>query len=135
MAEWKEPKTDWVQTDKFNIDDYNRVKNNLKYLHEYAVKLYPYFDIGDMGSDVTSYGVFWDVNKFNLFEDNLETINNNVSTQDIGTTQHFYENGVFIKYDELNRIENATLMIKNLLDGQAGSRLAFRLGQYRALKI
>ena len=31
---WINPKTDWTKNDRFNYSDYNRIKNNLNYLHE-----------------------------------------------------------------------------------------------------
>ena len=37
---WQEPKTDWTVNDYFNYTDYNRIKNNIAYLREQALKLY-----------------------------------------------------------------------------------------------
>ena len=83
---WITPKTNWISTDRFNIADYNRIKNNLEYLHEYA--------------------------------------------------QRFYDNGPFIQFGELNRIESAVLKIYELLGRQeAGlSKLSFRLGNAKGVK-
>lgn len=131
-VEWIEPKTDWSTGDRFNIGDYNRIKNNLTYLHEYANELYVPFETEDMGEDAT-YPIFWDVDKFNAFERNLDEINKKIYTQDFGVPQTFYPNGVFIQADELNRIESAMLSMKDVLDRQKEGvrRLPFRLGQYR----
>lgn len=64
-VEWIEPKTNWnANSDRFNIGDYNRIKNNLTYLHEYASELYVPFETEDMGEDAT-YPIFWDVDMFN----------------------------------------------------------------------
>lgn len=135
-VEWIEPKTDWSTGDRFNIDDYNRIKNNLTYLHEYANELYMPFDTEDMGEDAT-YPIFWDVDKFNAFERNLDEINKQIYTQDFGVSQTFYPNGVFIQANELNRIENAMLSMKDILDRQKAGvrRLPFRLGQYKSIRI
>lgn len=135
-VEWIEPKTDWSTSDRFNIVDYNRIKNNLTYLHEYANELYVPFDTEDMGEDAT-YPIFWDVDKFNAFERNLDEINKKIYTQDFGAPQTFYPNGVFIQADELNRIESAMLSMKDVLDRQKSGvrRLPFRLGQYRLIRI
>lgn len=137
VVKWKTPKIDWKPTDRFNFVDYNRIKNNLEYLHERAIQLYESFSIADMGQDILAYTAYWDSDKFNLFERNLETINKNVYTQNIGASQTFYPNGIFIKYDELNRIENATLLIKTLLDNQtlALRRFPFRLGAFKGVRI
>ena len=45
---WKEPKTDWTADDRFNIQDYNRIKNNLEYLHARACMNWGKFEIEDM---------------------------------------------------------------------------------------
>lgn len=30
---WQQPKTDWKESDYFNVEDYNRIKGNLNELH------------------------------------------------------------------------------------------------------
>ena len=134
--EWITPKTDWVSTDRFNITDYNRIKNNLEYLHEYAETLYFPFDISNMGANKDSYADYFYADEFNLFEDNLKAINQNIFTQDFGIAQRFYDNGPFIQYGELNRIESAILSIYELLGRQkAGlTKLSFRLGDMKGVK-
>ncbi len=134
---WIEPKTDWTSQDTFNFSDYNRIKNNIAYLRERAVKLVKPFEIQDMGDDMTSYAELFEASKFNTLEQNLETINNNAYLKDYGTKQTFYDNGVFIAYAELNRIESATLDIYNMLGRQEIGlrRLAFRLGAGREVRI
>lgn len=137
MAEWQTPKTDWVSTDRFNIEDYNRIKNNLLYVWEQAQLIWGGFEIADMGEDITSYSAYWDVDVFNAFESNIDTINEHMLSQDYGIRQTFYENGPFIKWDELNRIEEAVLKMKRIVDGRKASlvRLAFRLGAPNGLKL
>lgn len=136
-VEWQEPKLNWVQGDRFNLDDYNRIKNNLQWLYEKAVILYKAFSIANMGPDMTEYTAYWDADKFNTFEQNLETINANIYTKDYGESQRFFANAPFIKWDELNRIESASLNMKKILDNlEAGlPRLAFRLGANKEVKI
>ena len=133
---WKTPKVNWKPTDRFNWWDYNRIKNNLKYLRERAALLIKPFQIEDMGEDITEYTDYWPVDIFNKFERNLEAIDKNTYNTDYGEKQTFYENGIFIKWDELNRIENATLSINGMMDRQevALSRLAFTLGRKREVK-
>lgn len=136
-VEWQEPKVNWSSTDRFNLRDYNRIKNNLKWLHEKANMLYKMFDIVDMGDDMTEYTARWSAESFNAFEDNLATINANIFTKDYGIAQRFYANAPFIKWDELNRIESATLNMKKILVNlEAGlPRLAFRLGANKEVKV
>lgn len=134
---WKTPKTDWVSTDKFNYVDYNRIKNNLTYLHQLAVSVWQEFEMPDMGEDITEYTAFWDADIFNLFESNLELINQNIYTQDFGISQKFYPNGAFIKWDELNRIESAILSMNELLESYKTNlrHIEFRLGRFREVRI
>lgn len=37
---WIQPKTDWVATDYFNAEDYNRIKNNIAYLKNFTDDLF-----------------------------------------------------------------------------------------------
>ena len=55
---WQEPKTDWTVNDYFNYTDYNRIKNNIAYLREQALKLYINFPFTEMGSDKEGYSDF-----------------------------------------------------------------------------
>lgn len=134
---WKPPKTNWTINDRFNYVDYNRIKNNIQWLYEKAVELYKQFNIADMGDDISSYEAYWPVKYFNAWEQNLETINQNVFIQNYGTKKTFYENGVFIQWDELNRIEGATLRMKELLERQEAGlkRLPLRLGTFKEVRI
>jgi hypothetical protein len=134
---WTEPKTDWKQTDRFNISDFNRIRENIQWLHRKAVKLYRKFEEEDMGEKIESHVAYWDVNHFNAFEKNIETINKEIYSSDIGITQTFFENGPFIKWEELNRIESACLNMKSVLDRQEMGmrRLSFRFGAMKGLEI
>lgn len=137
MMAWIEPKTNWASTDRFNIEDYNRIKGNLEYLHEKAVEISAIFSIQDMGNEKTDYADFFYASEFNLFEQNLATINQNIFTQNYGVAQTFYDNGPFIQWEELNRIESATLSMLEILNRQkAGLRkLSFRLGNMKGVKV
>lgn len=137
---WHTPKTDWKSTDgtdRFNISDYNRIKNNLEHLHNMSCDLQMIYSMPDMGDDILDYSPYWDVKKFNLFEANLDLINKHIFTQDYGTAQRFLANGPFIKWDELNRIESAILSMNELLKMQKKGlrRIGFRLGQYREVRL
>ena len=132
---WIQPKTDWESSDRFNASDYNRIKGNLNFLHERAEQFYPNFGIIDMGAD-KGYADYPYAKEINNFEKNLETINKNVYTQNIGMTSTFYSNGAFIQWNELNRIESATLRLYEMLNRlQAGLPvLAFRLGNVKGVR-
>ena len=63
---WTAPKTDWKVTygpdgeytgDFFNVEDYDRIKQNIEYLREYAYFLYGGFTMrGMVAVTVESYG-------------------------------------------------------------------------------
>lgn len=134
---WLEPKTNWDKdTDRFEAEDYNRIKGNLNYLHERAQELYRKFEIEDMGSDKEKGPSFFYADEFNAFEQNLETINQIVFTQNYGESQAFYENGPFIDYAELNRIESAIFSMFDILNRQELGliKLSFRLGNMKGIK-
>lgn len=133
---WTEAKTNWVATDHFNISDFNRIKNNIQYIYEASKLIWGDYDITAMGADMDDYTEFWDVSKFNAFENNLDTINAHMLNVDIGVKQTFYENGLFIGYEELNRLESATVLLKATIDGwyEAMAQLPFRLGGRKAFK-
>ena len=126
---WVAPKTDWASSDRFNISDYNRIRGNLEYLHDYVEKLYTFFSIADLGVDKQSYADYFYAREFNGFEKALEQINS--------TKQTFSDNGAFIDCNELNRLESATLKIYNLLERQENAlpRIAFRLGNVKGVRI
>lgn len=133
---WIQPKTNWTVSDRFNISDYNRIKGNLDFLKYKAETLYMPFDTQDMGSEKTYVDYIY-ASEVNQFEENLEKINQNIFTQDFGDRQTFVPNGVFITYEELNRIESAILNMYNLLDRQKAGliRLAFRFGNMKGVQV
>lgn len=133
---WKPPKTDWKSTDRFNWKDYNRIKNNLSWLHKKACELYKNFQIDEMGEDINNYSSYWDVKFFNAWENNIDIINKNMYVKNYGNKQRFFENGVFIQWNELNRIESAILQMHDILESQEKGirRLSFRFGLYKEVR-
>ena len=136
MHEWKTPKTNWTKNDRFEIEDYNRIKNNIYYLWEKACEVFPKFQIQNMGTDMESEEEDFNVAFFNAFESNIDILNQSTYIQNFGMRQTFYINGVFIKWDELNRIEGAFLKIREIIEAKKMSlgRIPFRLGSPINLK-
>ena len=133
---WIEPKTNWDSSSRFNIEDFNRIKNNILYLHDIALVRVGAFEIESMGEDLyvgEDEYKNWVVEDFNAIENNLHTISNKIIDADIGTKKTFYENGLMPDYAELNRIESVTLRNKNALDNLSAGlrRIPFKLGQFR----
>lgn len=134
---WTEPKTEWKSDDRFNISDYNRIKENIEYLHSLAQELYRYFHIPELGEDKLYYEDYFYAREFNNMEDSLEKINQVIYSQNIGEKQIFVDNGVFIDWKELNRLESASLKIYELLNTQKAllPRMNFRLGNVKGVRV
>lgn len=141
--EWITPKTDWkVRTDEqgkyvgdyFGIEDYNRIKNNIQFLHTLAVKMYENFKISDMGDD-KGYADYPYADEINIIENNLEILAENTFRKNYGKKQVYVDNGRFIDHEELNRIESVLLDMYNRLTGQYNGRrmLAFMFGSREAV--
>ena len=147
---WITPKTDWkVEYDEsglfigdfFNVGDYNRIKNNLTYLRDLAVEFIGVIPVIPVGADkhypINGSPDFDNDNFFadeiNMIEDGLEILDQAMPFVDFGDKKTYYDNGQFIDYQELNRIESAELTLYNLLTNSiAGKRrLAVRLGSGR----
>jgi hypothetical protein len=120
---WVTPKTDWYGYtdgdgvyvgDRFNASDFNRIKNNLEYLKEYAITLYKTFEIGNVGADKT-YSDYFYADEINQLETNLNTISENTIKKKYGTAPTYAANCPIMDYTELNRVESAILDLYNCL--------------------
>lgn len=134
---WQTPRTDWKATDRFNISDYNRIKNNFIFLQERIDNLYRYIELENMGEDLTEYTQDFNFNYFNAWEQNLNIFNELLFHKDYGFSQTFFGNGPFITASELIRIENAMLDMKKTIERQELSlrKIPFVLGQYREVRV
>lgn len=126
---WITPKTDWVSTDYFNAVDYNRIKNNLAQLSGMVGSLY--VDV-DFDGEILQDATFIDrpsAYKLNQIELRLDSIADLVGA-DYGDSVTFSDFGLSIRYDELNRIESASLDLYNMIKNQLSSlpMLSFTLG-------
>lgn len=130
---WTTPKTNWYGStdsegvytgDRFNAVDFNRIKNNLEYLRELAIKMYAEFSITSLGEDRTPSDYFY-ADEINTLEQNLNTINENSLNRSYGTTPVYSDNMVIMNYAELNRIESAILDLYDRLSNQSDGRRMF----------
>lgn len=129
---WTKPKTDWhgaeidgVYTgDYFNASDFNRIKNNLDYLRELAVKMYDEFSIQSLGNDRTEKDYFY-ADEINKLESNLVTINNKTLKRSYGTAPTYADNGRTMDFKELNRLESAMLDLYDKLTNEHNGRRMF----------
>lgn len=132
---WSTPKTNWIATDMINVADFNRWKNNLDYLQNLCEEMYPIVK-SNMGTDQTVEDIPYE-DMLNNIENTLDNVNQSSYNFDIGEKQVFSANSYYIDYNEINRIESAELKLYKWLKAQfdAIPRLAFRLGNYRGIKI
>lgn len=140
--EWITPKTDWAARedgsgnyigDYFNITDYNRIKNNIEFLGEVAHQFWPVFVKAMPDRNYQEYPY---ADEINTLSTNLEAINQYVNCE-IGSSTTYEDNGNFIGYEDLNRIESACLKIYEAMHGLyiKPSALPFRMGaRYYPLK-
>lgn len=134
---WQEPKTDWAADDYVNMSDYNRIKNNITYLRELALKVYSDFLWTDMGVDKTSYAQYPYADEFNALENNLESLRQNTFLFDDSDSKQWYENNRTPNYEDFNRLERACLLFYQGFNGIAENkrRLSFRLGAFKTIKV
>ena len=130
---WTTPKTNWNGDsaadgtyigDRFNAVDFNRIKNNLDYLRELAIKLYDEFTINALGSDRTPADYFY-ADEINQLEENLTTINNKTLKRSYGTAPTYVDNGNTMDFTELNRLESAMLDLYDRLSNESEGRRMF----------
>lgn len=131
--EWITPKTDWAPAtgaqytgDYLNIEDYNRIKNNIEYLAYIGKSIWPVHVKSMPDKEYSEYPY---ADEINQISDNLESLNEYLNCE-IGTKTEYTENGAFIGYQDLNRIESACLQIYEALMHQTTKprTLPFRMG-------
>ena len=108
--EWITPKTDWVKTDQFTYQDYNRIRNNLLFLNdrfnndnpEKAVEI-------NLGLPKTSYDNDYFPSEFEAFEKALDSFKRMDGNVTVGERGSYKGNSNFVNADELNHLEQSCL--------------------------
>ena len=127
---WITPKTDWWgQTDsegiyagdRFNAADFNRIKNNLDYLRNLAITMYPTFSLVSLG-DARIPGDYFYADEINQLEENLVTLNSGTLQRNYGSAPVYSENRNTMDFAELNRLESAILDLYERLNNQSEGR-------------
>lgn len=119
---WQQPKTNWKETDFFNIEDYNRIKGNLNEIRSQALLLWPDFVYEEMGADKAYKDYGFHADEINRFEANVEHVCSGTYPFPVGTRQTFYDNQPFIDWKELNRIEEACRVIYSNIQSRIDGR-------------
>ncbi len=118
--EWITPKTDWVKTDQFTYQDYNRIRNNLLYLNEQINATYTNLSKElDLGEEKTGYANDYYPSEFEAFEDALESFKRIGINVNLGERINHKGNNSFIDFASLNRIE------KNCLNWKSNINITF----------
>lgn len=127
---WITPKTDWDKDSRLNARDYNRILNNLRVLEALINAVYCTLALEEMGAD-KEYSSWYFAREFNVVERNLSAVNQAAFKKNIGEDKTFFDNGPFIDYAELNRIEGAVLDFyeTGITHQKTLPRLAIRLGR------
>lgn len=133
---WITPKTDWDKASRLNARDYNRILNNLRMLEALVNAVYCTLALEEMGAD-KEYSSWYFAREFNVIERNLAAVNQAAFRKEIGGTKTFFDNGPFIDYAELNRIEGAALDFyeTGIIHQKTLPRLAIRFGEMRGVKV
>lgn len=134
---WIVPKTDWKNTDYFNIEDYNRIIGNLEYIKALGAALfYGLPSIASLGDDKTYTSMIY-AREINAIEDCLEKLNLGSYSFDIGDKKTYYANQSTPLYSEFNRIEGAILLLyKTMTAHKEGlPKLSFRLDGQKGIKV
>lgn len=131
---WIEPKTNWVATDTVTADDYNRIAGNLYYLKDALSALFSPTSLTTMDDDKNYLSTIY-AREMNAVESNLDALNNASYAFDIGAAETYVSNGKTPLYVELNRIESATLKLKEQVeaDKKLLQTLPFTLGGAKKL--
>jgi hypothetical protein len=119
---WQQPKTNWKESDFFNIEDYNRIKGNINEIRSQALLLWPGFTFEEMGSDKSYQDYGFHADEINRFESNVENIRSGTYPFKTGSRQTFYDNQTFIDWKELNRIEEACRLIYSNIQSRINGR-------------
>ena len=129
---WIIPKTNWNNSEWFEISDWNRIKGNIEYIQDLISELYPNYS-------VLSVPIIPIINRQTLFipslhnaiEDNFELIGMHVPISFISVnTRKFFDNNNTWDFNDLNRIESITFQYHNAMISQRANipTLEFELG-------
>lgn len=133
---WIEPKTNWVASDTISSSDFNRITGNLAHLKRLSLIVYKNTNNNTL-PDNQNKSDYPFASKLNAIEQMLEKININTYDFSIGDTKTYVANGHPFDYNELNRIESATLKLYLTLksEDELKRHLWFILGNTRMFDV
>ena len=140
MLKWIKAKTDWQPTDYINVDDFNRIRNNILYLMQEHVPLFGDIQFTEPITGEETVGNWAYAEEWNNLEDRLEDfLTKTVYAIDglVGKKKNYNIYSPYIDYEELNRIEKTCEIYQRTFLGRHNSRehLSYELGNYGGVKI
>ena len=135
---WIDPKTNYINSDKFNAEDFNRIIGNIKELAGKAARLKKKPDIIDQEEkDAVNYTSLIYADDFNSVIKNINTINAAAYDIALEAMVTYKDGGKTPMAAELNTIEgNIEKMAKNINANYANmEKLEFNLGNYKGIRI
>jgi hypothetical protein len=131
MTTWITPKTNWQRGDYFNLEpDYARIKNNILYVYEKTLQLYPSYQLKTM-KEYTIYDIPH-ADFFNTVEENIELlVQGHFRPSGFREGKRYSGNDAPWDHEDLNRIEENLALLKQIYDSaENGKReLPFILGE------
>lgn len=130
---WQKPKTDWTENDKFNAEDYNRIKGNLEYLKEMYLRYYS-DSIEQIEMTEQKVGNEGRVNVFNILYHNLYLLNRDTLNYPDIIDISYKGNDISANYVDWNELESNILKLyQALFYGYISIKqhLSFRLGNVK----
>lgn len=127
---WIQPKTDWVASDYFNAEDYNRINGNVAHLKAYLGTLFKEMEISLSEEEKTNLSLIY-AREMNAIENGLSALNGGTYGLDIGESKTYKPNGKVPNFEDYNRLESATLALYEMAQVHKANlpRLALTLGQ------
>lgn len=127
---WIQPKTDWVATDYFNVEDYNRINGNVAHLKAYIGTLFDTVEISLSEEEKTNLSLIY-AREMNVIENGLAALNGKSYGLNIGESKTYKPNGKVPTFEDYNRIESAILALYEMAQVHKANlpRLALTLGQ------
>ena len=132
--EWITPKTDWQMTDKINLSDYYRWRNNLLFLKRYCYSIF-HINYDSMANNKVA-GSYPYADEINAIENNLDKLNKGKYNLSIGSKKTYSENKGSFNYMEINRIETAMLelYVRIGIDRKPLDMMQFTLGKQKGFR-
>ena len=128
-----------MSTDFLTYTDWNRIANNIQVVNDLFVGTGRFPDLEAAELNPSQYGNYSSsaailyAGPMNYIEDSLDTINTLTAAFAIGDKRTFVPTGTALTFDELNRLESATLRLYEFVIGMASEITPRRGGDTPAL--